>query len=304
MKKAPVIKASNLSKMFGSANKSLNINNPSVRTQAQNNGVVIALSGVSFTVNQGEIFVVMGLSGSGKSTLIRCLLRLIEPTTGQIVVNGKDGTAMDVAQLLNFRRTEVAMVFQHYGLLPHRTVLDNVSFGLKLRVVPGKEQEEKAMAMIRKVGLSGWERNYPSQLSGGMQQRVGIVRALAQESDIFLMDEPFSGLDPLIRREMQEQLLELQAEFDKTIVFVTHDLSEALRLGNRLAIMKDGSIVQIGAPQEIMARPVDDYVRRFVVDEQRLAQIAGIGKKPVGKLRTLSGFYTERVAAGGEEDVS
>ncbi len=300
MKKAPVIKTNNLSKVFGPSYKSLDINNPSSRALAKANGVVIALSEVYFTVNQGEIFVIMGLSGSGKSTLIRCLLRLIEPTDGQIVMNGKDITAMDEAQLLDFRRTEAAMVFQHYGLLPHRTVLDNVAFGLKLRGVPVQEREEKAMTMIRKVGLSGWERNYPSQLSGGMQQRVGIVRALAQESNILLMDEPFGGLDPLIRREMQEQLLELQAEFNKTIVFVTHDLGEAVRLGNRLAVMKEGSFVQVGTPQEIMARPVDDYVRRFVMDEQRLVQIAGAGKKPAAKVRALSSLTTKQMAAGSE----
>jgi glycine betaine/proline transport system ATP-binding protein len=304
LKEVPIIKASNLFKVFGSADESLDINNPSACAQARANGAVIALSGVSFTVNRGEIFVIMGLSGSGKSTLIRCLLRLIEPTAGQIVVNGRNVTAMDEAQLLDFRRTQVAMVFQHYGLLPHRTVLDNVAFGLKLRGVPVKEREEKALAVIHKVGLSGWERNYPSQLSGGMQQRVGIARALAQESDIFLMDEPFSGLDPLIRREMQEQLLELQAEFDKTIVFVTHDLGEAVRLGNRLAVMKEGSIVQMGTPQEIMARPVDDYVRRFVLDEQRLVQIAGAGRKSGRKLRAVSDRSTRQRAAGGEQDVS
>lgn len=280
----------------------MDLNDPSACARATANGAVTALSNVSFTVNRGEIFVVMGLSGSGKSTLIRCLLRLIEPTAGQVVVNGRDVTAMNEAQLLDFRRTQVAMVFQHYGLLPHRTVLDNAAFGLKLRGIPAKEREERALAVINKVGLSGWERHYPFQLSGGMQQRVGIARALAQESDIFLMDEPFSGLDPLIRREMQEQLLELQAEFDKTIVFVTHDLGEAMRLGNRLAVMKEGNIVQMGTPQEIMARPADEYVRRFVLDEQQwLVQRAGTGKKR--ELRTLYGHSTKQ-KAGGEIGVS
>lgn len=304
MPEVPIIKAGSLHKIFGPVDGSLDVNDPSVCARAKANGAVIALADVSFTVNRGEIFVVMGLSGSGKSTLIRCLLRLIEPTAGQIVVNGKDVTAMDKEQLLDFRRRQVAMVFQHYGLLPHRTVLENAAFGLKLRGVPAGEREEKAMAVIDKVGLSGWEQHYPAQLSGGMQQRVGIARALAQESDIFFMDEPFSGLDPLIRREMQEQLLELQAEFDKTIVFVTHDLGEAVRLGNRLAVMKEGNIVQMGTPEEIMARPVDDYVRRFVLDEQRLVQKAGMGKKPGGKLRTLAGRSTRQMAAGGETGVS
>lgn len=216
---------------------------------------------------------IMGLSGSGKSTLIRCLARLIEPSSGQVLVNGRDVVSMGSQSLTEFRRREIAMVFQHYGLLPHRTVLENVHFGLKLRGEKRAAREEKAIEVIQQVGLSGWENHYPHQLSGGMRQRVGIARALVQDTEILLMDEPFSGLDPLIRREMQDELLRLQKEFQKTIIFVTHDLSEALRLGNRMAVMKEGSFVQIGTPGEIVANPADDYVRRFVQDERKLMHL-------------------------------
>jgi glycine betaine/proline transport system ATP-binding protein len=235
-----------------------------------NNGMVCAVRDVSFQVRRGEVFVIMGLSGSGKSTLIRCFARLIEPTSGQILVNGRDIVSMRDQSLTEFRRREIAMVFQHYGLLPHRTVLENVHFGLKLRGENRTAREEKAMQVIEKVGLSGWENHYPHQLSGGMRQRVGIARALVQDTEILLMDEPFSGLDPLIKREMQDELLRLQKEFHKTIIFVTHDLSEALRLGSRMAVMKEGSFVQVGTPGEIVADPADDYVRRFVHDERKL----------------------------------
>ncbi|MGI6574370.1 MAG: quaternary amine ABC transporter ATP-binding protein [bacterium] len=241
---------------------------------AENNETVVAVKNVSFSVNQGEVFVVMGLSGSGKSTLIRCLLRLIEPTSGRILVDNEDVTAMDAKQLIQFRRTKVAMVFQHYGLLPHRTVLENVAFGLKLCGIARPEREAKAKKSIEMVGLSGWENRYPGELSGGMQQRVGIARALVRDPEVLLMDEPFSGLDPLIRREMQEQLIRLQQELHKTIIFVTHDLSEALRLGDRMAVMRDGVFVQTGKPKEIVMYPADEYVRRFVQDERRIARFA------------------------------
>ncbi|WP_155326086.1 quaternary amine ABC transporter ATP-binding protein [Desulfosarcina ovata] len=225
---------------------------------------VIAVRDISFGVDEGDVFVIMGLSGSGKSTLIRCVLRLVEPNAGEIVVNGKNVTAMDKKQLIAFRRTQMAMVFQHFGLLPHRTVLDNVGFGLKVRGVGKKERSEKAADMLKTVGLEHWGSQYPASLSGGMQQRVGLARALVQDADVLLMDEPFSGLDPLIRREMQEELLRLQREMKKTILFVTHDLDEAMRLGNRMAVMGDGMFVQIGTPEEIVQNPVNDYVHRFV----------------------------------------
>ena len=236
----------------------------------QSEGKVFAVRDVSFEVKRGEVFVIMGLSGSGKSTLIRCIPRLIEPTKGEIKVKGHDVLKMDEKELIEFRRQETAMVFQHYGLLPHRNVIENVAFGLKLRGVARKERIERARYAIARVGLEGWENHYPSQLSGGMQQRVGIARALVQESDLLLMDEPFSGLDPLIRREMQDTLIKLQKEVNKTIIFVTHDLSEAVRLGNRMAVMRKGEFVQQGTPEEIMTNPADEYVERFVADERAI----------------------------------
>lgn len=229
---------------------------------------VLAVKGVSLWVAPGETFIIMGLSGSGKSTLIRCLLRLVEPTGGSVKVNGQEVTTMSSSELVNFRRSQVAMVFQHYGLLPHRTVLQNVCFGLRLRGEPSEERREKALEAIRKVGLEGWEDYHPASLSGGMRQRVGIARALVMGSPILLMDEPFSGLDPLIRRELQDELMRLQEEMKKTIFFVTHDLSEALRLGDRMAVMRDGRVVQVGTPEDIISDPVDDYVARFVQDER------------------------------------
>lgn len=229
---------------------------------------VVAVRDLSFEVKKGEVYIVMGLSGSGKSTLIRCLIRLVEPSYGKIIINGYDVTAMDKKELTEFRRYQTAMVFQHYGLLPHKDVLDNVAFGLKLRGVPKKERREKAMHALEVVGLEKWANYYPSSLSGGMRQRVGIARALVADPPILLMDEPFSGLDPLIRREMQDELIRLQEEMHKTIFFVTHDLDEAMRLGDRMAVMRDGSIVQIGKPAEIFANPANDYVARFVQDRR------------------------------------
>ena len=230
--------------------------------------VVVAVRDAAFSVEPGETFIVMGLSGSGKSTLIRCLMRLVEPTAGNISVNGRNVTAMTPQELVHFRRTEVAMVFQHYGLLPHRTVLENASFGLKLRGEEAAARTDKAKEILSRVGLEGWGRAYPASLSGGMRQRVGIARALVMDSPILFMDEPFSGLDPLIRRELQDELIRLQRTLRKTIFFVTHDLSEALRLGDRMAVMRKGSIVQIGSPDDIIADPADDYVARFVQDER------------------------------------
>jgi glycine betaine/proline transport system ATP-binding protein len=265
-----VIDVQNLWKVFGNGTDKIDISDKESLLKAESNGAVSAVRNISFSVNEGEVFVIMGLSGSGKSTLIRCLIRLIDPTSGKILVNGHDVTAMDDRQLTEFRRTQASMVFQHYGLLPHRTVLQNVAFGLKLRGEKQTERQAKAFEALKKVGLSKWSKHYPAQLSGGMQQRVGIARALVQNADLLLMDEPFSGLDPLIRREMQDELIRLQREFKKTIIFVTHDLSEALRLGDRMAVMKKGKFVQVGTPQEIVTKPADDYVRRFVQDERKL----------------------------------
>lgn len=230
---------------------------------------VIAVRDVSLEVKEGEVFVIMGLSGSGKSTLIRCLLRLLEPTSGEIKINDYEVTNLNDNELIDFRRKEVAMVFQHYGLLPHRTVRENVEFGLKIRGEDKDIRKKRALEAIERVGLKGWEDTHPSALSGGMRQRVGIARALVMDTPVLLMDEPFSGLDPLIRREMQDELIRLQEEMHKTIFFVTHDLNEAIRLGDRIAIMKEGDIVQTGKINDIVKNPADDYVKRFVQDVKR-----------------------------------
>lgn len=256
-------------------------------------GAVAAVRDVSLRIKRSEVFVIMGLSGSGKSTLIRCLTRLIEPSSGIIKINGKNVIQMDKDELTQFRRTQAAMVFQHYGLLPHRTVLENVAFGLKLRGIDAQNRTAQAREVIEKVGLRGWEQHYPAQLSGGMQQRVGIARALVQDSNLLLMDEPFSGLDPLIRREMQDELIRLQKQLHKTIVFVTHDISEALRLGDRMLVMKDGISVQEGQPQDIVMNPVDDYVQKFVQDEQKIAlMLEKLDKK--SKIRVLDAHSGEK----------
>jgi len=230
-------------------------------------GCVVAVRDVSFQVKMGEFFVIMGLSGSGKSTLIRMLLRLIEPTAGRIIINGQDICQYDSKRLTELRRHTTSMVFQHFGLFPHRSVLENVAYGLKVR---GEEKEvryARAREAIEMVGLKEWENYLPSALSGGMQQRVGLARALATDPKILLMDEPFSGLDPLIRRQMQDELIDIiQEKVRRTILFVTHDLNEALKMGERIAIMRDGDIIQIGAPEEVITTPVDDYVREFCQD--------------------------------------
>jgi glycine betaine/proline transport system ATP-binding protein len=229
-------------------------------------GNVVAVRDVSFQVHKGELFVIMGLSGSGKSTLIRCVLRLIEPTAGKLIIEGQDICTYNEEKLINLRRHTTGMIFQHFGLFPHRTVLDNTAYGLKVRGVRKEERYKRAEEVLEKVGLKGWEGYLPSALSGGMQQRVGIARALANDPDILLMDEPFSGLDPLIRRQMQDEFVSLQSEMHKTILFVTHDLDEALKLGDHIAIMKDGEIIQIGTPEEVITDPSDGYVREFVQD--------------------------------------
>ena len=237
------------------------------RTEIQEElGAVVALRDVSFNVDVGQIFVVMGLSGSGKSTLIRCLIRLIESTQGHIKFDGEDVLEYSPERLTQFRREKVAMVFQHFGLLPHRQVMDNVAYGLEVRGMDKEERYKFASEAIETVGLKGWERYYPNEMSGGMQQRVGLARALAVNPEVLLMDEPFSGLDPLIRREMQDELMSLQTELHKTIVFITHDLDEALKLGDKIVILRDGAIVQEGTPGEIVTDPVDDYVTAFVQD--------------------------------------
>ncbi|MER5429604.1 glycine betaine/L-proline ABC transporter ATP-binding protein [Streptomyces sp. NPDC002588] len=232
-------------------------------------GCTAAVRDVSFDVRKGEVFVVMGLSGSGKSTLVRCLTRLIEPTAGSIAIDGEDVCAMDRTRLRELRRHRAAMVFQHFGLLPHRTVLDNVAYGLEIQGVGRAERRSRAREVVAKVGLDGMEQRRPGQLSGGQQQRVGLARALAVDPEVLLFDEPFSALDPLIRRDMQEEVVRLHREEGRTMVFITHDLSEALKLGDRIALMRDGQVVQLGTPEEIVGSPADDYVREFVRDVPR-----------------------------------
>ncbi|MCX4828895.1 glycine betaine/L-proline ABC transporter ATP-binding protein [Streptomyces sp. NBC_01016] len=232
-------------------------------------GCTAAVRDVSFDVKRGEVFVVMGLSGSGKSTLVRCLTRLIEPTSGKLEIDGEDVLAMDKSRLRELRRHRAAMVFQHFGLLPHRTVLDNVAYGLEIQGMGRAERRAKAMEVVAKVGLDGLEQRRPGQLSGGQQQRVGLARALAVDPEVLLFDEPFSALDPLIRRDMQEEVVRLHREEGRTMVFITHDLQEALRLGDRIALMRDGKVVQLGTPEEIVGAPADDYVREFVRDVPR-----------------------------------
>jgi glycine betaine/proline transport system ATP-binding protein len=232
-------------------------------------GHVIAIRDISFDVKEGEVFMIMGLSGSGKSTLIRCLNRLMEPTKGQILVDGVDLATMDEMELRVARRHKLCMVFQQFALFPHRSVIDNVAYGLEVQGMGKEERHERAMGVLDMVGLNGWEYSYPDELSGGMQQRVGLARALAVDPEILLMDEPFSALDPLIRRQLQDEFINLMETVHKTIVFITHDLNEALKLGERVAIMKDGQFVQLGTPEEIVAGPADEYVTEFVRDVPR-----------------------------------
>jgi len=247
-------------------------------------GCVVALKDVSFEVAEGETFVVMGLSGSGKSTLVRCLIRLIEPTVGEIAIDDQDILQYNQKQLNDLRRHKVAMVFQHYGLLPHKNVIDNAAWGLEIRGMDKGSRHARTQEVLELVGLGGWEQAYPHELSGGMQQRVGLARALAVDPDILLMDEPFSGLDPLIRKNMQDELIRLQQELKKTLVFITHDLEEALKLGDRIALMRDGEIVQVGTPEAIVSNPSDAYVNEFVrgVSKTKVLGAASIMQEPNG----------------------
>jgi len=247
----------------------------------QKTGLTVGIDKISFTVQSGEIFVVMGLSGSGKSTILRCLNRLIEPTSGTITIDGIDITGLQPKELRRFRQEKTAMVFQQFALLPHRTVLQNAVYGLEVQGVPKRAREERALQALELVGLKGWENKYPSCLSGGMKQRVGLARALTNDADILLMDEAFSALDPLIREEMQDELLLLQQKMNKTIVFITHDLNEALKLGDRIAFVRDGALVQVGTPEEITTSPADDYVAKFVrgVDRSKILTAGDVMKK-------------------------
>jgi len=267
-------------------------------------GQAVGLANVSFEVYAGEILVVMGLSGSGKSTLIRCLNRLIDPTEGQLFIDGVDINILDHDALLVLRRHKLGMVFQHFALFPHRTILENVEYGLEIQGIDLKKRREKAQEALKLVGLEGWGNAMPVQLSGGMQQRVGLARALAVDPDILLMDEAFSALDPLIRGDMQHELISLQNRMKKTIVFITHDLDEALKMGNRVVLMKDGYVVQVGTPEEILTQPADDYVKRFVenVDKSKvltaqsiLRPVAIVAYAEEGPLTTLHKMRSEQV---------
>ena len=268
----PALSVKNLWKVFGPSADQI-IGSPDAELGRadllEKTGCVAAVKDVSFDVMPGEVFVVMGLSGSGKSTLVRCLTRLIEPTAGKVELGDRDVAAMSAKELMEVRRNEVAMVFQHFGLLPHRRVLDNVAFGLEIRGEDKDKRYERSQQVIELVGLKGYENHYPDQLSGGMQQRVGLARALAVGPKLLLFDEPFSALDPLIRRDMQNEVIRLQEDLDTTMVFITHDLQEALKLGDRILIMRDGEVVQIGRPDEVIGSPADAYVRDFVREVPR-----------------------------------
>ncbi|SFU65891.1 quaternary amine ABC transporter ATP-binding protein [Halomonas korlensis] len=269
------IRVRNLTKVFGSQpKKALELREQGLRRADifEKTGQTLGLSNINFDVHEGELLVIMGLSGSGKSTLIRCLNRLIEPTEGEIVIDGENIPELGDKALLECRRRHFSMVFQNFALFPHRTVQQNAEFGLEIRGVDKAKRAEIARNALKQVGLEGWEDALPNQLSGGMQQRVGLARALANDATVLLMDEAFSALDPLIRGDMQQELLELQSRMQKTTVFITHDLDEALTIGDRIVLLKDGEVVQIGTPEEILTQPADDYVRRFIegVDKSRI----------------------------------
>ncbi|HBX23140.1 MAG TPA: glycine betaine/L-proline ABC transporter ATP-binding protein [Desulfotomaculum sp.] len=266
------IEVKNLTKIFGKHPKSIldKVNQGwSKEKVLAETGHTVGIINASFQVHEGEVFVIMGLSGSGKSTLIRCLNLLNKPTSGEIYVDGENILDYDKKQLKKFRQEKLAMVFQHFGLLSHRTVIGNVEYGLEVRKVPREERLSIARQAIANAGLAGWEDKMPNELSGGMQQRVGLARALANDPDILLMDEPFSALDPLIRRDMQYDLMELQSQLQKTIVFITHDINEAFKIGDRVAVMKDGVIEQIGTPEELLDAPESEYIENFVRDIDR-----------------------------------
>tara|TARA_B000000441_G_scaffold64874_1_gene43788 strand:- start:245 stop:1093 length:849 start_codon:yes stop_codon:yes gene_type:complete len=276
------IEVQNLWKVFGKNPSQvfdesfINLSRSEIQSQLE---LITALRDVSFTVNKGETFVVMGLSGSGKSTLVRCLTRLIDPTDGNILIDGENIVGFDENALREFRRNKIAMVFQQFGLLPHRNVLDNAAFGLEIRGIDKETRYSTAEEMLDLVGLEGWGESRVFELSGGMQQRVGIARALAVNPEIMLMDEPFSGLDPLIRRQMRKELTSLQQEIHKTMVFITHDLEEAVSVGDKIAIMRDGEIIQLGTPLEIINKPADDFVAEFTegITGKRFEELQAVG---------------------------
>lgn len=281
----PIINVEGLSKVFGKNTKEalqLLDQGKSKEEILKQTGCTVGVNRASFEVEQGEVFVIMGLSGSGKSTLVRLLNRLIEPTEGSVFVNDDDLAKVDKNTLRRVRREKLSMVFQKFALFPHRTILENTEFGLEIQGIDKEKRSKKAKESLELVGLGNYINQYPGQLSGGMQQRVGLARALANDPEVLLMDEAFSALDPLIRKDMQDELLDLQETMKKTIIFITHDLDEALRIGDRIALMKDGSIVQIGTPEEILVNPANDYVEKFVedVDRSKVLTAEHIMKRP------------------------
>ncbi len=299
MNEAKII-CNNIWKVFGPNPVHIlkNLDHSLSRAQIQaQTGHVIGVRDMSFKVECGETFVVMGLSGSGKSTLVRCLSRLIEPTAGEVLMDGVDVVKMNDHELTDLRRHKMAMVFQHFGLFPHRKIIDNIGFGLEIRGTPKQQRIDKSMEILEMVGLGGWEQHYPRELSGGMQQRVGLARAMAVDPEILIFDEPFSALDPLIRREMQDELLSLQMKVNKTMIFITHDFLEAIKMGDHIAIMKDGETSQIGTPEELVASPADDYVREFTEDVPRYKVLSAgkIMRKPDNV--TLNGGSTVNIDA-------
>lgn len=291
------IRVRNLSKVFGNQpKKALELRDQGLGRPEilEKTGQTLGLSNIDFDVHEGELLVIMGLSGSGKSTLIRCLNRLIEPSEGEIVIDGENIPELGEKALLECRRRHFSMVFQNFALFPHRTVQQNAEFGLEVRGIDKAERERVARESLKQVGLDGWEDAYPNQLSGGMQQRVGLARALANDASVLLMDEAFSALDPLIRGDMQQELLELQNRMKKTTVFITHDLDEALTIGDRIVLLKDGAVVQIGTPEEILTKPADDYVRRFIegVDKSRILTAESAMRKVRSTVRDSDGPRT------------
>lgn len=290
----PIISVEGLTRVFGQdPQKALELRNSGCSKEEiyEETGDTLALYNVSFEVMPGEIFVLMGLSGSGKSTLLRCINRLIEPTGGRILIDGEDIVGMSQEELRAVRRRKLGMIFQSFALLPHRTVLDNVVFGLEVQGIPEDERYQRGEELLRMVGLGDYGASMPSHLSGGMKQRVGLARALAGDPEILLMDEAFSALDPLIRREMQDELLDLQQRLNRTIIFVTHDLDEALKLGDRIALMRDGEIVQVGTPEEILTNPENAYVERFVagVDMTKVLSASDVMRHPEPVARCTAG---------------
>lgn len=289
----PVIEAENMYKVFGrGANRAVErLKDGTSRDDLRAEGTTAAVIDASFTVESGEIFVVMGLSGSGKSTLIRMVNGLLPATAGTLEIAGQDVSEMTATNMRSLRREKISMVFQHFALLPHRTVGENAAYALEVKGMSKSDRQERAEEALEMVGLSGWGGSYPGQLSGGMQQRVGLARALAAETEILLMDEAFSALDPLIRREMQDQLVELQDKLDKTILFITHDLNEAMRLGDRVAMMRDGRIVQIGSSEQILNDPANDYVAQFIqdVDRSRVLTASSVMERPVTTMGSEQG---------------